>query len=57
MPITSGECGTIKGVSIPFTAKDKDIIEVKLSVEGIATDFLIQCGGCETDDTHYRAIV
>lgn len=45
MPITSGECGTTEGVSIPFTAKDKDIIEVQLSIEGTDTDFLIQCGG------------
>lgn len=39
MPITSGECGTTESVSIPFTAKDKDIIEVQLSVEGTATGF------------------
>lgn len=55
--VIQGGCATYEGVSIPFTAKDKDIIKVQLSVHGIATDFHIGCGGCEMGDTSYQAIV
>lgn len=55
--VLQGECGTTYGTSIPFTAKDKDVIKVQLSVGGVATDFHIRCGGCKRGGTYYQAIV